>query len=184
MIIVNETTFKTDDFRKLVKRAVEVEGIDTLQRVRVQWIKGRFIRGTAPYGGVWVRMFIPHRLKQGNFTPERVKEFAQVFVHELGHLRGLLHSAMRKWWDLEVEWAEGLQIRCKVEKPKQKVDLIEKRGANARAKLREHERKLARQQKLVRKWRQKVRYYEKKLSERAAASPRGVSIIGGCDVND
>ena len=173
----NKTWFRSDDIRNLVRRAIAAEGQSGRDyTVEVRYARGGDIGGYGWYHQRKIKMCIPKHESQWHpirgskptpygFTPSRIKTFAQVVIHELGHNQGLRHAEMASWTGIEVSWSEGMTIRRAEEK--KKVDKVAQREATARAKVEEYEKKIKRHQHLLKKWKGKVAYYDRK--NRAAA---------------
>lgn len=173
--IDNKTWFNSSDIRQIVKAALKAEGIDR----RTYLVQVRYSRRSGEIGGLgWyhlnrIKMTVPKYQWTENllwqFTPDRVKTFAQVMVHEFGHNLGLRHKEMCGVSDIDVSWCEGMQIRIS-DPPKKETseERSAKREAKARVKVQELEREIKRKQNLLKKWKTKVRYYDKKK----AAKPK------------
>jgi len=177
--IDNKTWYRSDDIRKLVRKAIAEEGLrgrDYL--VQVRYARGGDIGGYGWYHQRKIKMCIPkhesqwHPVRGSNptpfeFTPARIKKFSQVVIHEFDHNRGLKHADMVSWSGIEVSWSDGLTIRRKEEVKRTSADRVAAREAAARKKVEEYEKKIKRNQNLLKKWKGKVAYYDRK--NRAAA---------------
>ena len=172
--IVNETDYRTADLRKFLAVGLREEGVGPVIRDWCCGYRVKFYRMSERRRGGY-GYYNSRNMALGLYdsasvmTPEQVTALPRVFVHELGHNRGLRHKEMAAYATLPVSWAEGLAVRKKIVAPKPKRDVQAKRQRRAEKMLAEHEAKLKREQKLVKKWRQKVRYYERAFEKRAAA---------------
>ena len=172
--IDNKTWFNSADIRKIVRAALTAEGITGNQYlVEVRYSRrGGSIGGWGWYHWKKIKMCIPKHewntsgtsgKEPWQFSPWRVKEFAQVMVHEFGHNLGLRHGEMCRVSDIDVDWCEGMTIGVN-EPPKKKTptERSAERETKARARVEELEKEIKRKNNLLKKWRTKVRYYDRK----------------------
>ena len=183
MKIVNQTAWRTDHLRALIARVAQDEldaAVRRALRVRVTYKVRRGWRrsvgvtgGLATIGGPSVTLYLP--------TGETVdrSRFAHTVAHELAHVRGLRHAAMRgspryTWaegWSERYAWADALPLERKASPPKPTAEArLTRRLAHAAAMQARWQHRLKIAQGRVRRWRGRVRDYERHIA--AAASPR------------
>lgn len=181
MNIINKTKWNTKQLMKLINAVIKREGYSKPARITIQTIRnwgGGGYSGTAYCLGRQIIMRIPltsyrryesmgsdgkkvFTTKPTNFSS---KTFAQILVHELGHLHGLHdHKDMLNLDKLECDWTTSLEVSPQEEKPKPKRNLIKERYEKALSKFKEKERLIKRNEKLLKKWKAKIKYYEKKI---------------------
>lgn len=165
MRIDNQTGYRARDIRKLFLAAFKAEGVSPkYYRIWILPTRRLWIHGRAGLGSRRITMFIPQEWDT-DINQTGTNQFARIFVHEIGHTLGLVHKEQINIWTIPTPWADGLELRRKLERPK--IPVRQRRFDSARRKLDEHTRKLKREQNLVRKWRTKVRYYERTLATAA-----------------
>jgi len=92
--------------------------------------------------------------------------FAEVFMHELQHCRGLKHEDMLSDSEaFDCSWAKQFPLRLKNVTQKPKEDLQIKRYNNVLKHIDEKRRVIKRNQNLLEKWEEKRNYYEKALKK-------------------
>ena len=170
----NDTTFRTDDLKLLVRYALRERGVaDRLYWVRVHWNRRRWtaIGGWGSYHVPHFRLTIPYWMRGRDLAPEEIELLCKVALHEIDHTLGLRHGEMICMWrEMPVPaWAAGLVVRLKVATEKKPKEPLTVRRAEHVAKMLERaERRLKIAQTVAKRWRVKQRYYERK----AAAAPR------------
>lgn len=161
MQVINETHWDTQNLRKLFIAACKAEGHGKIHTiVKMIYSKSGYIHGKAILGGRYIWMYIPKNLDLNNkYTRE---SFAQIFVHELDHNKGLCHNEMRGHSGINVDWCNDISFKKKEPKPKKQRNIVQERYEHASKMLKKHKTKLKRQETIVKKWSKKVKYYEKK----------------------
>lgn len=168
----NRTHFRGDDLRRFFMAGIRAYGAD-----RDEWTI-HVVYGKSPAWGcayvnsAWVKMSLPKDREKHD-----LQKFAQVFMHELDHCRGLRHKDMANWWEFDAAWAEGLEIRVKEpRRPPSPIDRLRKQVTHAQGMLRRHRTRLKRQQTLTLKWEKKAVRLERR--ERAMLPPPGNNVEG------
>lgn len=177
LTIENKTNYKTKDLRKLFLECMKREGVQNCY-VKVKYSRKSYINGYAWYNSYNVVMFfrktkIFHiagsngteykRREITELTPEEIVRTSQVFIHELGHNRGLRHDEMVSSFNMDCSWTNEFQIRTNEKKPKPKRNLKQERYEHSQKKVKQLTTKLKRNQTLLKKWKKKVRYYERNI---------------------
>ena len=160
--VKNHTQWDTKDIRKLFLECMRREGatccfVNVVYKVR-RWNTSN-MSGRATVNGYTVKMLIPRGDK---LSMDDIMWIARVFIHELGHNKGLLHEDMVSTHDIDCDWAKPYKIRKKEPKPKPKRNLKQERYEKAKAKVRQYQTKVKRDINLLKKWEKKAKYYEKK----------------------
>lgn len=120
--IVNETSIRGDDLRRIVSAAVA-----TARREQADWkyclLEIHFLQSPSFYSNAWAYDDGRIEIKLGrgfNGDAWEVEEVAKLLDHELGHLRhGMYHSKKlpAAWWNQATPvWAEKLRLRLRVHK--------------------------------------------------------------------
>jgi hypothetical protein len=121
--VVNETSYRTEDLRTLIRACLRHCGASSERKVTVVYSRRPRCSGTGqlPVGGeegwrIRLRLSRPRYLDAERGRDERwlLLSAARVLEHEVGHTLGLRHREMRR--DLrkvvqDVPWADGLRIR-------------------------------------------------------------------------
>jgi len=133
--IKNSSHYRTEDLRKILRAAIKAEGAGPFRYYWAEFITSRShsrVTGLGTMNGCWQRIGIPMRENvrdtHGDYCLEpldrlpafEVKRVAQVIVHELGHNMGLGHREMVRSCEIDVSWAEGMDIRLKKPMPAKK----------------------------------------------------------------
>jgi hypothetical protein len=113
--IKNYSSYNTSDLKKLAKLVLEHEGVwPPPERgfYSLVFKNGRtnYSRGEARFHQPYITMWMPSRKSlngNGKLSENQIKTFIQVFMHEIGHNRGLKHREMMKWWKLDTDWYDG-----------------------------------------------------------------------------
>lgn len=157
--IKNETDYETRDLRKIFLECMKREGVQRCN-LTVRYSRCDLVHGSAYYNSTRVNMFLPKK------NPNIIGT-AQVFIHELGHNRGLKHREMVELSKIDCSWIMGFKIDKKIPKDLKKIpkDLKKERHEHAKKKLKQLTSRLKLMQTLIKKWQRKVRYYEKSSSE-------------------
>jgi len=176
MKLTNRTDWNTRDLQKLINECIRREGVENKRRVEIEYNRGEYeaYRGRAWVNCNWVKMIVPKPVtRQYNDGEWKEKEtifdtvkFAKVFIHELGHNRGLHHDEMISWTEIDGEWAKDFEVNPKEEKPKPERDLVKEKYQRTLEHIKQKERLLKRNQNLLKKWQGKQRYYERTYGER------------------
>jgi len=143
------------------------------------------IGGLGGLGYGWVKLMIPNSIlvsnwdKNGKFIRDQreklmildgtiVKKISQVFAHEIGHNRGLIHNVMKHSSDINVDYIDDLVIHRMVCNNKKNTDVITKRYNHTiimtdkyKSKISKLESELKKTNKTFKKWNNKKQYYEK-----------------------
>lgn len=130
----NESSWNTNDLRKLFERISKNEGYYPYRLKIVDSKIGTKPHGLASINGGYVRMIMPTKqyeletvyykgveLNRATGGTEDLKEIsgdlmvkiAQIYVHELGHNLGLDHKDMISWATINVDYVKDLVIRKK-----------------------------------------------------------------------
>lgn len=170
MKIQNKTAWLTRDLKRIfcetLRRNERIEGKLSQyqkQNLLVEVVPARnHLNALAHYNGTWVKI----RIRKDKVSKLAL---AQIFDHEVQHLRGYRHESMRDW-DLNnvgYEWAtddKKYPLRKKEPvSPKPKDDLQLKRYQHTIRMVKDKEVKLKRLQTLLKKWKKRKRYYERVL---------------------
>ncbi len=191
MKINNETQYKTNDLRKLftevIRRNEKLEGalgrhtkkylsidvryskaksrlrkIDDLKpasKENVHHVKeSRSYHGTGQLNGYKITLSVP---RDCNLDKPKL---AYILDHELMHIRGYLHKNMKpynKWDTHNYQWAETFVINMKEEKPKPKVNLVDKRYKHVLDMIKKKEKQIKVLKRSLDKWNKKRKYYER-----------------------
>lgn len=175
--MVNRTHWSTADLRAFVRRAaaeVLEPGTKPFIHCTVSYNRAgteTYVTGRAYLHGTHMRLMVPRNMV------DRI-DLAHVAAHEVGHLRGVDHAAMRgsaRWrrvgrWREIYAWGETLPLR-KME-PRQRqtgIELVTRRAAQVDAGIARWEAKAKRAANALRKLRARKRYYQR----RAAAHGKG-----------
>lgn len=179
MRIINQTTWRTDHLRALIKRVAQDElsaHQRKILRVTVQYRKANGRRtgyahiGTPYHQVLTMRLLVP-RPPLAFDKPS----YALTIAHEMAHCRGLRHSEMRS---SRYHWVEGWQARyayandypmetqakASVEKPDDTA-----KHQHALAMMAAWRTKAKAATTRLKKWSAKARYYERKMA--AAVRP-------------
>lgn len=211
LTLKNETRWNTADLKRFVRTGLRYLGVSERRTVVIVHRRERGARGSsglASYGSRWMKVRVPmpdeivsvdretgctvSRLPSSFAGASRVpglvdglrsdlRDFANVFLHELEHNLGLRHHQMvegacrgaQAGRDRGASWIAGLVIRSKPAEIRPSTDerraaLLAARERAARDSLARWERKLALAKTKVAAWRRKVGYYEKR---KAACGP-------------
>lgn len=124
------TEWNTKDLQKLMNECIRREGVENNRRIEIEYAKHSWesYSGRAWVNSNWIKMIVPRPITKGWIDKEyRPKEtifdaekFAKVFIHELGHNRGLRHEEMINWSEVDASWTKdfkvGLKDGLKIEK--------------------------------------------------------------------
>ena len=116
MKLVNETHLCTAELLKFLCLVCKGEGLDHAEyHVKVRYMRGpNSICGWAwnvRWKGLWrIDVCIRRRVIPGDLDGTYLRQFTQVFIHELGHTRGLKHKDMVVWEEIPVSFTEGVVI--------------------------------------------------------------------------
>jgi len=168
--VKNETDYRTDDLRKILRRCIVECGMNPKRyRIRIYKSRTHRVTGRAPLHGRSLRIGIPCIANW--YSPEAeahetreldvgaVERIARTAIHEIGHNQGLMHR----------DWASKYRVRekykdepLKLSREERSAALKQKRADHARGMADKYEREIRRKQKFLKKWRSKIRYYEKR----------------------
>lgn len=157
MKVINHTDYETKDLKAIFVRACKEEGTDTDREVTIVYGK-KWISGVATLSGTYVKMRLPKN--RNKFSR---KSLAQVFIHEIGHNLGLLHSDMVNHRQIPVDWVYEYPLRKAQLKEKPVRNLKQERYDHAKKTLETKEKIAKRLTNQIKKWKKKIKYYERTL---------------------
>jgi hypothetical protein len=116
--ILNETSIRGDDLRRLVQRAyssfVEAPGckpqIHFVVQIKFVWSSDACSQGWIWIGSGEIEIHVGRGFAG---RPWEVREIAQILEHELDHATGAVHRNMPKWETLPVRWSRNSKMRLR-----------------------------------------------------------------------
>lgn len=168
--VINRTKYHTKDLHDLFVAGLWEYGPQATQRdyqITVTYARKCRVTGYAYYpskidprrpGLIIMRLPKPEYLK--------MKELAQVLIHEIGHTCGAHHRQMQHWWKITTEFEIGRVIRVKEVTTKKEKPIGDKL-THIDTHITKLRIKIKRLTTLLKKWERKHKYYEKK----AASTP-------------
>ena len=165
MKIENNSHWDSEDIRRLVRLCVKKSAIDkeSLRYVIVE--TGRRKYGGIGYSGTAYRFGrrITMRVPMPSKTTFDTKQFSQIMMHELDHIRGLSHGDMIEHNRIDVSWVDDFEVKPRQPKPKKVRNLKQERYEHVLKLIKKNERKLKSTQTRLKSLYKKKRYYEKKV---------------------
>jgi len=165
----NETAYNATDLKRLVRRVAVDEVPATARPFTVRVRYQRAGSSTTGYAWEWSRRVVLLMYRDGN---QDLRWFAQTIAHELAHLRGVHHRAMRgtRYTGVlhldQFDWARDFPLRHQPKVPA-KVDprvQQELALAHARTMLAKADTRLKRAHTIRTKWNRTVNRLERKAA--------------------
>lgn len=170
MEITNRTEWNTKDFQKLINECIRREGIGNHRRIEIEYARHSWssYHGRAWVNSNWIKMIVPRPITKefidGEYRPTETvfnpETFAKIFIHELGHNRGLQHEEMISWSQIDATWAKDFKVGLKEE-----LKIIKQDKTVIDNKVKEINEQLD-------KLREKINYWQKEYHEKNNVSPK------------
>ena len=130
MKFINNTKWNTADLKRLVKVICDHEGFKEINKLEIVSSRSKGTGSNGHYSGyaipTWkiIRIRVPtpeftdfkagsdgRAIRFQNFRVFNVQLFAKVFMHEIGHLRGIMnHREMPKYWNLDADYVGDFKV--------------------------------------------------------------------------